>query len=131
MRVLVAVALFALAMAAQPAMAFTGISIPYITTDCTVFTLPNANTALTILEFNSASTSLVSEEKFDIDFPVFADGFVAGPTRIVSNPGAEPSETSENTIPFGPVNLALPSIGQSAAEIVSCQRTYFFTDTFG
>jgi hypothetical protein len=131
----VAMAILVLTIAAQPAMAFTEISIPFITTDCAVFTFPNANTALTILEFNSASTSVISSEKFDMNFPLFADGIVAGPTKVA---GASTIDgvslgagTSANIIPFGPINLALPSIAQSADEIITCQRTYFFTDTFG
>ena len=137
MRVYVAVAMVLLTMdiAAQPAMAFTEISIPFITTDCAVLTFPNANTALTILELNSASTSITSAEKLDINFPLFADGIAAGPTKVA---GASTIDgvsfgagASANIIPFGPVNLALPSIAQSADEIIACQRTYFFTDTFG
>ena len=125
----VAMVIFALAMAAQPAMAFSEISIPFITTDCAVFTFPNANTALTILEFNGASTSLASAEKLDINFPLFADGFVAGPTKITGvSIGAS---VSANILPFGLVNLAFPSIAQSANESITRQRTYFFTDTFG
>ena len=137
MRVYVAVAmvLCALVLAAQPAMAFTEISIPFLTTDCAAFTFPNANTALTILEFNSASTSMISVEKFDMNFPLFADGIVAGPTRAVGASAIDGvslgAGVSANVIPFGPVNLALPSITQSADEIIACQRTYFFTDTFG
>lgn len=137
MRVYIAVAMaaFALAMAAQPAMAFSEISIPFITTDCAVFTFPNANTALTILEFNSASTSITSVEKLDINFPLFADGYVAGPTKVAGTPTIDGVslgvDASANVIPFGPVNLALPSISQSVNDTIACQRTYFFTDTFG
>lgn len=130
----IAMAIFALAMAAQPAMAFTEISIPFITTDCAVFTYPNANTALTILEFNSASTSLISVEKLDINFPLFADGIFPGPTKFAGTSTIDGvsfgTGASANIIPFGPVNLAMPSIAQSADETIACQRTYFFTDTF-
>jgi hypothetical protein len=130
----VAMALFVLAMAAQPAAAFSEISIPFITTDCVVFAFPNANTALTILEFNSASTSVTSTEKLDINFPLFADGIAAGPTKISGASAIDGASlgagASANIVPFGPVNLALPSIAQSADETIACQRTYFFTDTF-
>ncbi len=130
----VAVMVFALAIVVQPAMAFTEISIPFIMTDCAVFTFPNANTALTILEFNSASTSLTSAERLDINFPMFADGIVAGPAKATGvstiNGASLEAGSSTNIIPFGPVNLAFPAIAQSADETIACQRTYFFTDTF-
>lgn len=124
MRVSIALAMviFTLAIAAPPAMAFSEISIPFVTTDCVAFGFPNANTALTIMEFNSVSTSMMSSEKFELDFPLFEDDVTAGPTKV--------SGTSANIVPFGPVNLALPSIFQSANETIACQRTYFFTDTF-
>jgi len=132
--VAIAVVLFFLAVAARPAVAFSEISIPFISTDCTVFTFPNGNTALTILEFNSADTSLVSVERLDMRFPLFADGIVIGPATIAGvstldgpSPGAG---ASANVIPFGLVSLALPSIAQSADETIACKRTYFFTDTF-
>lgn len=124
MRVSIALAmiLFMLAATVQPAMAFSEISFPFITTDYVGFGFPNANTALTIMEFNSASTSIISSEKLNINFPLFEDGIVAGPTMVEG--------TSANIVPFGPVNLAFPSIAQSANETIACQRTYFFTDTF-
>jgi hypothetical protein len=130
----VAMVILALAMAVQPATAFSEISIPFITTDCTLFAFPNANTALTVLEFNSASTSVTSTEKLDINFPLFADGMAAGPAKISGASAIDGASlgagASANIVPFGPVNLALPSIAQSADETVAYQRTYFFTDTF-
>lgn len=124
MRVSIALAIviFMIAATAQPAMAISEILFPFITTDCIAFGFPNANTALTIMEFNSASTSIMSSEKFNLDFPLFEDSIVAGPTKAEG--------ASANIVPFGPVNLALPSIFQSANETIACQRTYFFTDTF-
>ncbi len=124
MRVSIAFAMviFTLASTAPPAMAFSEISFPFITSDSVAFGFPNANTALTILEFNSASRSIMSTEKLNIDFPLFENGAAAGPMMAAG--------TSANILPFGPVNLAFPSISQSANETIACQRTYFFTDTF-
>ncbi len=138
----------------QPAFALTETAIPFITTGCAVFTEPLSNTGLTILEFNSDSTSIRSIENLDITFPAFADGLNLGPTAAAAGAGLGLNNslgigtdgtgigagnglglgigatTSANILPFGPVNLAFPDISQTAFDSIATQRTYFFTDTF-
>ena len=122
-------------MAIQPAAAFNTTASPFITTDNTIFMFPVCTTGLTILEFNSINASSIDQETFDLNFPLFSDGSVFGPTQ--SGAGAlldgvtVGSGASFNVIPFGPVNLAFPSISQKTDSIRTFQRTYFFTDTFG
>ncbi len=55
----------------QPAFALTETAIPFITTGNAVFVEPLSNTGLTILEFNSDSTSIRDIEQLDISFPAF------------------------------------------------------------
>jgi hypothetical protein len=116
----------------QPVTAAIVTGIPFMTTSCVTFTQPFSATSLTILEFNAASTAAISNESLDIDFPIFAGGIVAGPARgpAAIDGGVIGKGGSANVVPFGPVNLALPSIAQKTDDIATCQRTYFFTDTF-
>lgn len=116
----------------QPALALTTIGIPFISTGCSAFMEPLANTACTIEEFNSASAFTVSAETLDISFPLSGDSLLKGAGARVNNAGASSAGGSltSNAVPFGPVDLAFPSISQSAIENTRAQRTYFFTDTF-
>lgn len=123
------VLIIAAAIAAPPAMAFTEQAIPFVTTCDTIFMQPLSTTDATIVEFNSANSSATSLETLDIDFPVFdrhdGDILALGPTAI----SADGLTATANMLPFGPVDLAFPSISQTADETYSCQRTYFFVDT--
>jgi len=127
--------LIAVAVSAQPASALSVISIPFMTTDCMTFADPNSNTALTILEFNSASTASYDLESVNINFPVAADGLDAGPALLSGSTAiggtAINGDATANVLPFGPVNLAFPDISQTVSQGINSQRTYFFTDTFG
>lgn len=125
MRALVAnaiVVIFILLVMIQPAAALTTISIPFVSTGCTAFMEPLANTACTIEEFNSASAFANSAESLDISFPLSCDSLATG--------SATDGSLTSNAVPFGPVDLAFPSIKQAAFENTGAQRTYFFTDTF-
>ena len=125
---------FILVAAVHPASALSAISIPFITTGNAVFTSPNSNTALTILEFNSASTTSQDLEAVNINFPLNADDLNAGPTVLQGSADIGGITTSgsatSNVLPFGPVNLAFPSIAQTVSQSYGSQQTYFFTDTF-
>lgn len=114
----------------QPAMAFTEMAIPFITTCDTIFMQPTASADATIIEFNNANIAKTSLETLNIDFPVFADGAHLGPTTgAAAIDGLVLSEGTASVLPFGPVSLAFPSIAQTAEEACSYQRTYFFADT--
>jgi hypothetical protein len=116
----------AVATGVQPAMAYTQMAIPFITTCDTIYMEPTEFADATISEFNSVSLVDTSLETINIDFPAFADGFHAGP--VVIDGAADIGRASFNVLPFGPVNLAFPSIEQTVVETRSYQRTYIFSD---
>ncbi len=115
--------------AAQP----NGISIPFMTTDLATYTCPNAFTSVTITEFNSINRADASAETLDVDFPLFSEGIGAGPAKgpISLQAGGVTlgAGSSSNVLPFGLVDLTLPSISQTANERSAYQRTHFFSDT--
>ncbi len=118
----------------QPVLAFTDMTIPFVTTCDAVFMQPTIHADATIVEFNDARIAKNSLETLNIDFPAFADGVHLGPSVFndgtITAPGTTATGiTSANVLPFGPVNLAFPSIRQTADETCSYQRTYFFVDT--
>lgn len=124
--------IFAL-IAVQPVMAFNEMGIPFISSCDFVYMEPFSSTDLTIIEFNSARLDQLDFETIDIDFPMFEDGFAAGPTVgtfAADNIGLD-TGASSNVLPFGPVNLAFPSISQDVLQQSEYQRTYFFIDTIG
>ena len=119
--------------AIQPAMAFTEMAIPFITTCDTIYMQPMESADATVIEFNDVHIADTSLETLNIDFPAFADGIHLGPT-VASDTAAfdgalATDSASFNVLPFGLVNLAFPSIEQTADETYAYQRTYFFTDT--
>ncbi len=125
----------AVSLAVQPAMAYTQMAIPFITTCDTVYMMPTEFADATLAEFNSVIVIDTSRETLSIDFPAFADGVHLGPL-VASGTAAIDGvlgidRASFNVLPFGPVNLALPSIEQTADETHAYQRTYFFTDVGG
>lgn len=133
MRVVIAnaIVIIVIIMMIQPAAGLTTISIPFVSTGCTAFMAPLANTACTIEEFNSASAFANSAETLDISFPLSGDSLFK---RSAANDNAGISNNdgslTSNAVPFGSVDLAFPSIAQAAIENAGAQRTYFFTDTF-
>ncbi len=121
-----------ISMTVGPATAFTEMTIPFITTGDTIFLQPTAFADATIIEFNGANTTASSLETLDIDFPAFADGAHAGPIIAPGTVAIDGALTTDgaafNVLPFGPVDLAFPSISQTAEETYAFQRTYFFVD---
>lgn len=121
------------AIAIQPAAAFTGMGIPFISSCDFVYTQPFAAGDLTIIEFNSYNARTLDFETASIDFPAFdrfnADGIsndlALGPTQVTS----DDLRASANTLPLGPVNLAFPSISQTVFQQAEYERTYFFIDS--
>lgn len=120
-----------LAFAAQPATAFTGMGIPFISSCGFVYMQPFSAADLTIIEFNSARAATHDFETIDIDFPLFTDSFTAGPTAGQAEAGeaALGAGSTSNILPFGPVSLAFPSIGQTAFKQAEYERTYFYIDS--
>ena len=122
-----------LVVAVQQAAALNELGIPFITSCGFVYTMPFSNTNLQITEFNQASLVDHDFETTDIKFPISADGIVAGPTAgpFAADGISLGSGATSNILPFGPVDLAFPSLGQTVDASSAYERTYFFTDTFG
>ncbi len=114
----------ALASLNQPAQV---IGMPFISTDCVTYAMPASFGGFVCIEFNSTFLERRDTEKLNIDFPLFNDVAVAGPSVIEADGG----ETMENVLPFGPVDLAFPSISQRSDQSIEYSDTYFFTDTIG
>jgi hypothetical protein len=72
--------------------------------------------------FHQQATSAVDRENFGLEFPAFTEGLQTGPLDL-SQGGA--SATS-GILPFGPVNLALPSVHEDALQSVNTTSTGFF-----
>lgn len=125
--------LIAITIAVQPAMAYTQMAIPFITTCDTIYMEPTKLSDSIIAEFNNVNIIGTSAHTLNIDFPAFADGVHLGPMVASGAAGIDGvtgiDRASFNVLPFGPVNLAFPSIGQTADDTYTYQRTYFFTDT--
>jgi hypothetical protein len=129
--VIVSVALF---LAIQPAAATPITAIPFISTDNVAFIEPLSIATGTYEEFNSASAFDHSFENLDISFPLFTHASTLGPSTFkddtVSDGASVDGLETANVLPFGQVDLAFPSIAQTAADSAAYERTYFFTDTF-
>ena len=125
--------LSASALATQPALAFNATASPFLTTDSTIFMFPDCNNGLTILEFNSLAATRTDNETFNLEFPLLAGGIAAGPSGgpLTADGAGLGTGASANILPFGPVDLAFPSLGQTVDARSAYERTYFFTDTFG
>lgn len=134
MRACLAFAIFlliAIPLAVQPAAAITQMAIPFYTTCDAVYMVPTEASDAFLVEFNDVFLAGTSMETLDIDFPAFADGLHLGPAVASGTMaiGGALGGTSFNVLPFGPVNLAFPSIAQTALETCIYQRTYFYSDT--
>jgi hypothetical protein len=70
--------------------------------------------------FHQQTSSAVDLEHLDLSFPLFADGLNIGPA--IAGAGA-----TANVLPFGPVNLAFPSIHEDALQSVNTSSTGYFT----
>jgi len=126
------VAIFLVAAAPQAA-ALDELGIPFITSCGFVYMMPFSNTNIQITEFNQASLVDHDFETLDINFPITADGIVAGPTAgpFAGDGVSLGAGASSNILPFGPVDLAFPSIDQTVFRSEAYQRTYFFVDAVG
>ena len=124
--------IIAITLCAPPALAITYMTSPYIDSCDFISLQPSQYSALTVAEFNNWNIVGTSYESLNIDFPVTADGLDLGPTALdgsVSAPGFTAAGTATaNILPFGPVNLAFPSISQTDFDTYGYQRTYFYTD---
>ena len=68
--------------------------------------------------FNSKAARTSDAENISIDFPYFQDDKISGPVA-----GAGPER--KGTLPFGPVDLAFPSIRQSVEATIESDSTSF------
>ncbi len=78
--------------------------------------------------FHQQTTSLSDVEHLNLNFPIFSDGVDLGPTTgAAAADGFALSGGTANVLPFGPVNLALPSLHQDVTEAARASSTGFFT----
>ena len=121
-----------IALCAPPALAFTFMTSPFIDSCDFIAMQPAQYSDLTVAEFNNWNIVATSSESLNIDFPVTANGLELGPTALTGNisaPGISVAgAATANILPFGPVNLAFPSISQAAYDTYGYERTYFYTD---
>jgi hypothetical protein len=78
--------------------------------------------------FNQDTAVATDFETLDIDFPVFGDGFNLGASvgpLSAGDPVVLGKGASANVLPFGPVNLAFPSISQTVEQTQSVTHTDF------
>ncbi len=79
--------------------------------------------------FNQDTAFATDFENVNINFPLFADGIVAGPTVAgagsVIDGAVLGAGASANVLPFGPVNLAFPSISQTVNQTQQVTHTDF------
>lgn len=66
-------------------------------------------------------------EHLNIDFPITADNLGLGPTVGTAEFDGAALTGSANVLPFGPVNLAFPSVHQDAFQSMAATQTGFFT----
>src|SRR5512146_1245616 len=76
--------------------------------------------------FNQDTAFATDFETLDINFPVFQDGTVFGPTSGTIG-AVDPISLAgtANVLPFGPVNLAFPSISQTVEQTQEVTHTDF------
>jgi C4-dicarboxylate transporter len=75
--------------------------------------------------FNQDTAFATDFENVNIDFPIFSDGTSLGATvGDVALDGVAVSGSS-NVLPFGPVNLAFPSISQTVQQTQEVTHTDF------
>lgn len=82
--------------------------------------------------FHQQTLQTIDNESLRVDFPLFADGIIAGPTK---GPAAIDNVSlgmgsSTNILPFGLVDLAFPSIKQTVNQSIAASTTGFYSATF-
>ncbi len=74
--------------------------------------------------FNQDTATATDIESLDINFPVFDGDTVLGPSTGVTGLDGITAKTA-NVLPFGPVNLAFPSISQTVDQRQTVTHTDF------
>ncbi len=75
--------------------------------------------------FNQDTATATDFETVDINFPIFSDGTVLGSTTGTTTIDGITSVGTANVLPFGPVNLAFPSISQTVEQTQTVTHTDF------
>jgi hypothetical protein len=85
--------------------------------------------------FHQQKANLSDKESLDIDFPLFTD--IPEPTVLGPTTGAASvdgislgDDATSNVVPFGLVDLAVPSISQESEQSYDVSSTGFYTSTF-
>jgi hypothetical protein len=79
--------------------------------------------------FHQQTLQTIDLENLDIDFPISADDLGLGPTlgSVEADGIALGAGSSANVLPFGPVNLAFPSIEQDVLQSCAATSTGFYS----
>lgn len=82
--------------------------------------------------FHQQTLQASDVEHYDMSFPVFADDLALGPVTggITADGITETDGASSNVLPFGPVNLAFPSIHEDTTQSLSASRTGFMSSNY-
>ena len=77
--------------------------------------------------FNQDTATATDFEQFNLGWPVIADGIDLGPSvgPLAADGVALGAGASSNVLPFGPVNLAFPSISQTVDQTQTVTHTDF------
>ncbi len=75
--------------------------------------------------FNQDTAFATDFEDLSIDFPVFSDGTELGATAGTAAIDGVALTGTANVLPFGPVNLAFPSISQTVQQTQEVTHTDF------
>jgi len=84
--------------------------------------------------FHQQTVNTTDLEQYDMSFPVFSPAIGLGPVAINTGTGIGSGGTgigigaqgTSNIVPFGPVNLAFPSINEDVTQTVSSNSVGFF-----
>ncbi len=106
-------------------LAFSGVSTANLVS--TTYGFPVIVQSGNTSAFNQDTAVATDFETVNIDFGIFGDGFELGSTvGPVSADGVTLGEgASSNVLPFGPVNLAFPSISQTVQQTQEVTHTDF------
>ena len=77
--------------------------------------------------FNQDVAAATDFETFNLNWPIVADGISLGPSigPLAADGVALGAGASSNVLPFGPVNLAFPSISQTVDQTQTVTHTDF------
>lgn len=131
-KLLVIMTIVALCTLSSPASAQTAAfsamgASPFVAAGPVTFAFPMMARTSTVTDFHQADLAMFDREEFIMDFAPFKDGTVPGPViadGTASIDGASNIKTA-NVLPFGLIDLGLPSLHQRCDAGTSSTSTVF------